>query len=221
MRIIHSIQSYNETTDPHTIATFKALVEAIIPYTANYGPLQAAGAVELLTYEYMIWEMDHSLSVHLGLNLTSVPLAAPTAHLLDAGAIQLIISGRAKDFQTAPVGGEGPFSTLSHADRFRALAILEQGAVDPGYLPEIYQYDLGFVQFIVDYLNRSTMFGYYSEWSAYGTTRLNYPDQRRLEQFPLSWIQVGYPGVSLGYRDYRGNLATIIREGGDSSNVSC
>jgi len=219
---VHSAKPYTETLNLHTIVTFKALVEAIIPSTHNlfvYGPVHAVGAVELFTYEYMIWAMDHSLTIHLGLSLTPIPLATPTAHLLDAGAIQLIASGRAKDPQTASVEGGGPFSTLSHADRFRALAILEQGAVDPGYLPQPYQYDLGYVQFIVDYLNRATMFGYYSEWSAYGTTRLNYPDQRVLEHFPLSWVQVGYPGVSLGYRDYRGTMATIIHEGGGSSIV--
>lgn len=52
-------------------------------------------------------------------------------------------------------------------------------------------------------LNRITMMGYYSEWSGYGSTRLEKPDQRRLEFFPISWKQVGYPGPSLGYRAFR------------------
>lgn len=48
-----------------------------------------------------------------------------------------------------------------------------------------------------------TMMGYYSEWSGYGSTRLAEPDQRKLEFVPISWVQVGYPGPSLGYRVLR------------------
>jgi hypothetical protein len=50
---------------------------------------------------------------------------------------------------------------------------------------------------------RFVMMGYYSEWSGYGSTRLEEPAQRRLEYNPLSWKQVGYPGPSLGYRALR------------------
>ncbi len=49
----------------------------------------------------------------------------------------------------------------------------------------------------------TTMMGYYSEWSGYGTTRLNKPNQRILEYNPISWKQVGYPGPSLGYHALR------------------
>ena len=62
-------------------------------------------------------------------------------------------------------------------------------------------YDIPFN--ITGSLNRFTMMGYYSEWYGYGSTRLEVPDQRRLEYFPLSWQQVGYPGPSLGYRALR------------------
>ncbi|MEL7655898.1 MAG: hypothetical protein AAGU75_08320 [Bacillota bacterium] len=56
---------------------------------------------------------------------------------------------------------------------------------------------------IMGSFNRFTMMGYYSEWYGYGSTRLETPDQRRLEFFPLSWEQVEYPGPSLGYRVLR------------------
>jgi hypothetical protein len=75
------------------------------------------------------------------------------------------------------------------------------------------------IVFIIDYLNRGTMFGFYSEWPAYGTTRLATPTLRRLEYFPIGWRQTGYPGVSLGYRAFRGQLMTIVREGGESTIV--
>ena len=62
---------------------------------------------------------------------------------------------------------------------------------------------LTFAYSFVGSLIRFTMMGYYSEWSGYGSTRLEAPDQRKLEYFPLSWKQVGYPGPSLGYRALR------------------
>ena len=49
----------------------------------------------------------------------------------------------------------------------------------------------------------TTMMGYYSEWSGYGSTRLDEPNQRKLEYYPISWKQVGYPGPSLGYHALR------------------
>lgn len=52
-------------------------------------------------------------------------------------------------------------------------------------------------------LVETTMMGFYSEWSGYGTTRLNKPNQRRLEYDPISWKQIGYPGPSQGYHALR------------------
>lgn len=49
----------------------------------------------------------------------------------------------------------------------------------------------------------TTMFGYYSEWSGYGTTRLAPPNERKFEYAPISWKQVEYPGPSLGYHALR------------------
>lgn len=217
---MHPAKRYAEMADPHTVATFRALVEAIVPNTpmlAAFGAEQAAGAVELHVHEYMIWELDHTLSLFFGLNLTVIPLSAPTAMLLNAGALQFIASGHAPYVRkNVP---SGPFAALLPSDRIRTLAMLEQLKVDLGTLPPPYQNDGGLLKFIVDYLNRGTMFGNYSEWSAYGTTRLAAPTQRRLEYFPISWRQVGYPGVSLGYRALHGFLLTIVREGGESTIV--
>lgn len=53
---------------------------------------------------------------------------------------------------------------------------------------------------VLQSLNRLTMMGYYSEWSGYGSTCLNPPNQRVLEYYPISWKQIGYPGPSSGYR---------------------
>lgn len=219
---MHPAQQYAATVNTHTVATFRALVEAIVPNTpalAVYGAEYSAGAVELHVHEYMIWELDHSLALFLGTHLTIVPLSASTAQLLNAGAVQLIASGKAQKAPNHALWGSSPFSALSPADRIRTLAMLEELCVDLGTLPPPYKDDGGLIVFIVDYLNRGTMFGFYSEWPAYGTTRLATPTQRRLEYFPIGWKQVGYPGVSLGYRANRGFLLTIVREGGESTIV--
>ncbi|ASA23677.1 hypothetical protein [Paenibacillus donghaensis] len=219
---MHTAQDYAATVDAHTFATFLALVEAIVPHTAVpcvFGAEPSAGAVDLCIHKYMIWELDHSLSLALGFHLTVVPLSASTAMMLNAGAVQFVASGQSQHAPNYSKWGCSPFSSLSQADRIRVLAMLEQLNVDLGTLPPPYRDDGGFLRFMVDFLNRQTMFGNYSEWSAYGTTRLATPTERRLEYFPISWKQVGYPGVVPGYRALHGYLLTIERKGGESTIV--
>ncbi|ULO10590.1 hypothetical protein H1230_28565 [Paenibacillus sp. 19GGS1-52] len=217
---MHAAHTYAATVDAQTFTTFLALVEAIVPNTAmpcDYGEERSAGAVDLCIHEYMIWELDHSLSLTLGLYLTVVPLSTSTAMMLNAGAAEFVASGQAQDTLNYSIWGCSPFSSLSPADRIRVLAMLEQLKVDLGTLPPPYRDDGGLVRYMIDFLNRQTMFGNYSEWSAYGTTRLRTPTERRLEYFPLSWRQVGYPGVVPGYRALLGYLLTIERKGGEST----
>ncbi|MEW9672923.1 hypothetical protein [Ammoniphilus sp. 3BR4] len=195
----------------HTIATFQALVDAMIPRTPQlaqkFGRIQEIGALDLHVDQYMIWVLDHMLTIQGDFSLRRVMLSEPTAELLDAGAVQLVAAGGAKqaDDELNFPGG-GAFSRLSRSDRFRAMYLLESLNIDLGYLPPPYQYNAGLVQFVVDTLNRLVMFGFYSEWPGYGTTRLAPPGMRRLEVFPVAWLQTGYPGPSLGYRQLRGFL---------------
>ncbi|WP_379150816.1 hypothetical protein [Paenibacillus sp. sgz5001063] len=217
---MHPSAIYTATVDSHILATFKALVEAIIPdslISATYSPVLSAGAADLCIHEYMIWELDHSLSLVLGFGLTDIPLSCSTSGLLNAGAAYLAASGQLQYAPNHLLWESGPFSALSQADRIRVLAMLEQGNIDPGILPPPYRNDLGFTRYMIDFLNRQTMFGNYSEWSAYGTTRLRTPTERRLEFFPESWKQVEYPGVVPGYRALLGYMLTIERQGGEST----
>jgi hypothetical protein len=219
---LHPAKLYAATVDPLTFVTFRALVEAIIPNTpalAVFGAEQATGAVDLHVHEYMIWELDHNLALFLGTHLTIVPLSASTAGLLNSGAVQFIASGQAQHAPNHLAWGSSPFSALAPTDRIRVLAMLEELRVDLGLLPPPYKDDGGLITFIIDFLNRGTMFGFYSEWPAYGSTRLMTPTQRRLEYFPIGWRQTGYPGVSLGYRALGGYLLTIVREGGEYTIV--
>lgn len=91
----------------------------------------------------------------------------------------------------------------SYLDMIRLFTLLKEFYVYREELPFTLQEILENVFSILSELNRFTLMGYYSEWSGYGETRLNPPDQRIFEFRPVSWDQVGYPGPSLGYRALR------------------
>ena len=99
--------------------------------------------------------------------------------------------------------GGSAFAAIDHSDRFRALTLLEQLNTYLADLPIPFQGNPELILYTTSSLNRFTMMGYYSEWSGYGSTRLESPNQRKLEYHPLSWKQIGYPGPSLGYRALR------------------
>ncbi|WP_138750934.1 hypothetical protein [Paenibacillus sinopodophylli] len=208
--------------DNQTLVTFRALVEAIVPHTpelAGFGELQTLGAADLGVHYYLAWELDHTLALFFGIHLTNFPLAASTARLLNVGAVQFAAASQLIQPINCSHWVISPFSALAPLDRIRVLAMLEQLRVDLGTLPPPYQNNGGNVKFIIDYLNRATLFGTYSEWSAYGSTRLCTPTERVLQSFPIGWEQSGYPGVSLGYRALRGFLLTIVRDKGVSTIV--
>jgi len=160
-------------------------------------------------HEYLIYALNHRVSIQQQLHNTIVPLAYPTAVMLDSAATQLINAQKAQVSSQTPFPGGGMFSRLSRKDRVRTLSALENLEIDLYLLPSPFQNNAGLVKYVTDALNRLSMFGYFSEWPAYGSTRLNQPEHRRLEFFPLSWNQIGYPGVSLGFRDFRGFLLKI------------
>lgn len=173
----------------HTRQTFLALVEVIIPQTPRlaqeYGRIQYYGAKDLNIDEYLI----------MSFNNYPIPLTNSIAQLLDAAASQLFtINGSL---------GLGIFIALSPRDRMRVLISIEELAIDLDRLPEPFKNDSELVLSVIEAIKRLTLMGYYSEWSGYGSTRLDPPDRRVLEFFPISWQQVGYPGPSLGYRALR------------------
>jgi hypothetical protein len=102
--------------------------------------------------------------------------------------------------------GGGSFTILFPEDRIRTIEIIDQINLDLGKLPPPYQNNPGLIKQVVAALPGMTMFGFYSEWPGYGSTRLFVPEYRRLEDFPHAWLQVGYPGPAYGYRDFRGYL---------------
>lgn len=164
---MHPAATYAATVSPHTCTTFRALVEAIIPNTATgsvCGDVQTAGAVNLCVHEYMIWELDHSLSLVQGFYLTVVPLASPVAGLLNCGAVQFVASGQMQAVIDYSVWEGSPFAALHPADRIRVLAMLEHADLDLGTVPPPFRNDAGLIRYNIDFLNRQTMFGNFSEW---------------------------------------------------------
>ena len=204
------------TKNQYIKSTFQALVQAIIPPHFRYnskGTIQVAGALELDVYEYIIWILDHSIapSVKAQLNLADGrSMSKATAELLDAGATQLIRAGQIQyPLNVLTFAGGGPFSALSPIDRLRAITHIERLEINLETLRIPYKNNPELVRIMIDALNELPMFGQYSEWTAYGTTRLYSPEYRRVEYFPHGWFQTQYPGPSFGYRDFRGFLAII------------
>ena len=191
------LNSQSNITLKHTQETFKALADAIIPRTQflaeEYGRIQFFGALDSYTYEYVI----------LSLNNFYIPLAKRAAEMLDAAAGQLIFMDENKRGVDSLLPRGGAFAALSADDRIRALNLLERLNGDTVVWPGPFNKDPYLAQYITGGLNRFTIMGYYSEWSGYATSRLEPPDHRQLEYYPLSWKQIGYPGPSLGYRTFR------------------
>lgn len=197
-------------------STFQALVDAIIPPHLKYKDflrtVQVAGGLELHVYEYVIWILEHSIALPVKeqLHLVNGSMSKSTAELLDVGAAQLIQTGQiCYPLNVTVISCGGPFSALSPLDRLRAITLIERLDINLENLSIPYKNNPVLVRDMMDVLNELTLFGHYSEWSAYGRTRLFSPEYRRVEHFPLGWCQTGYPGPSFGYRDFRGFLAII------------
>lgn len=183
----------------YTNEIFKAFVDVIIPRTPRlaeeFGKVQYFGALDLYVNEYIIMSLNHYY----------IPIAQPTAEMLDIAATQLVYNLAYSGLESSQFAGGRTFVSLTPRNRFRALALLEQLQVNLAILPVPFQDNPEFVRSITGALNRFTLMGYYSEWYGYGSTRLETPNLRKLEYYPLSWKQVGYPGPSLGYRALRAN----------------
>jgi len=199
-------------TDPFTKTIFEAFVDAIIPpappHSQNLGNIQYISASDLLIHEYIIWTLDHSISL---LKNTNYSLSRQTAELLELAARQLVLnSWNTQPLDHNKIPNHVVFSAITPEDRLRSITLLEQLTINPAYLPYPFNQNPRSILPVIDVINRLAMFGFYSEWSGYGTTRLNPPNSRNLESFPIGWIQVKYPGPSKGYHALRGYLVDMF-----------
>lgn len=215
------IQRTAARTDPHTAATFAALVDTVVPATPavadDLGSEHASGGLAvgldafLVTYVNTLFQFATPGVGHVD----DGRLAEPVAGLLDEGATELL----ARDMNEHPPGryapaGEdwtsgGPFARLHRADRVRAIALFDEAEKElrtaslPGPVAEA---DAGVVgQLVVAF----TEVIYYSEWAGYpaGNGLTAPPSERRhpnSQAAVQSWRQTGYPRVADGYKALRG-----------------
>jgi hypothetical protein len=161
----------------HIIETFTAFVEVIIPWSpqlaAEYGEIQYYGAIDLLTYEYLIQTL-----YRYGGSI----LVVSTAKDLDAAAKELVLSQNSINKVKSPEGVT--FAQLAPEDRLLAIKNMSDNDTTAAENQSA----------TINSLIRATMMGYYSEWYGYGLTRMDEPNQRVFEFKPVSWEQVGYTG---------------------------
>lgn len=208
-------------TDPHTSATFGALVDAVIPRTPGLGielgPEHEPGGLEVGLDDFLVTYVN-TLFQHgapgLG-HLEDLRLAEAVAGVLDAGGAELL----ARDLNEHEPGGHepegedwtagGPFARLHREDRVRAIALFDEGEkeFETSELPgPVAEGDAGLVgQLVVSF----TEVVYYSEWAGYedGAGLTAPPSERAHPNTPeavQSWRQTGYPRVADGYKALRG-----------------
>jgi hypothetical protein len=154
--------------------------------------------------EYVIVVLDQTLpsTMNQGGN---IPFSKSTANLLDVAAFQLLWTGKTECFyDTCAFPMKGIFANLKRSDRLKAIDLLESLEIPLESLPEPFTKNPGLTQSMKNTLTQLTLFGYYSEWTGYGSTRLDRPEFRCIEYFPIGWIQTNYPGPAFGYRNMRG-----------------
>jgi hypothetical protein len=207
--------------DPHTLATYRALVDACLPETpdlaATRGTEYGPGGLAVDLERFVVWYLNNYLEATVP-TVTSTDsearLASSVAALLDAAASELLARGGNEHPPTAasdPAGG--PFARLEPFDRFRALALVETHQVDMGDLPppmDTYERDAGY---LVQGLHTFVNAGYYSEWAGYGETKTADPGDREFGGAPIpGWSQTDYPGPTPGHAALRGYAVQRFRE---------
>lgn len=202
---------------PQSISVFEALVDAIIPGTGGASGTQASvnenGALSLHTDQFQIYILNHFVTFNLVFINVQIYLVNIIAALLNEAARQLIAQGKnEKPANPAIALEKGIFAALHPKDRFRVIRLLERLEVNLANLPIPLRNNPGVVLAAVSTLTMLVTSGYYSEWPGYGSSRFETPEERKMEQFPTSWKQVGYPGPSLGYHAFRGYLTDNLTE---------
>lgn len=204
-------------TLPQTKAVFEALADSIVPQGHDRIEGQAAidtiGTLDLHPDQYQVYILNHYLSLKLILIHVHFGLANVTAKMLNEAARQLISAGRNENPVNPAIAAEkGIFAALHATDRCRAITLLEQLQADLANLPVPFRNNPGSVRAMISVITMLATNGYYSEWPGYGSTRLQSPEKRKIEQFPAGWKQVGYPGPSKGHHAFRGYLVDNFTE---------
>jgi hypothetical protein len=190
---VYTYDVSNNELIQYTYGTLMAFVDAVIPRTPElarqYGEIMYYGALDFYTDEYLV----------MMLNYYTIPLSSIVAELLNLAAYEYIRAEGMNEVNN--VIQEGIlFAALSPEDRLLAYYRLSQDVKFSADVLNMQEYPG--LNYVIASLIRFTMLGYYSEWFGYGTTRMDNPNRRMLEFYPLSWEQTGYPGPSFSYISY-------------------
>ncbi|SIQ83263.1 hypothetical protein SAMN05421858_0546 [Haladaptatus litoreus] len=138
--------------------------------------------------------------------LQNYPYAPAFTLVFDVVAAEFLTKGKNQEpasfNEKFPAGGT--FTKLAPRDRLRCLwTIVEDGVIDD--LDELLSPlvpDVGILKYVVMAVNGLHGFGYYTEWSGYGSTSTNTPNERELQK-PAGEVQSrkqsDYPGPAPGY----------------------
>lgn len=228
--LVPSTSSAVDATTPTARATYRALVDAVLPRTPalgdELGPEHVPGGLAADLDELLVVFVDELMTLAVAGDAdASVPLSEPVAALLDAAAATLVATGRNEDLpdlereeRLALEDGEtldsSVFAALSRRDRLRAIDQLDSLDVDTATLPGpavefdgalIGQLLVGFAQFL-----------YYGEWPGYDDPAAP-PSERSFDGEALSgWEQTAFPGILDGaavLRGYWSRPGTSLGEG--------
>jgi len=228
LELLADLVSGAEDVELHTVVTFRAVVDAVIPETPELdpelGPEHVSGGLAVGLEEFVVTYVDDGFQ--LGLPYIgprgNIPLADPIAQILDIAALTLLDRGE----NTADLDDDRPlslldpgeaspravrkaagaFSKLSRRDRLRAIGLLDELELEISQFEgELFEFDGGLVgQLVVGF----TEMIYYSEWQGYD--EFTQPPSERVHPNDAaavqSWRQTGYPGFSDGYAALRGYL---------------
>lgn len=212
------------TTEPHTLATYRALVTAFVPKTPSLAaeredPAQEPGAGAIELSKFVVWGLNNFVGRQA---IRAVGgegrLAEPVAAVLDVAASELLARNRNEsdpDPTRYPAGG--PFAALAPRDRFRAMRLIEDQDLDLPRSELPAPFDTGAsavsLNYLVAGLHAIAFGGYYSEWAGYGASGLKEPTEWAFTEDVPSWEQTDYPGPATGYAGYRYVLKNGFREG--------
>jgi hypothetical protein len=230
LELLADVVSGSEDVELHTVVTFRAIVDAVVPETPELdperGPEHVPGGLAVGLEEFAVTYVDDGFQ--LGLPYVgprgNIPLADPIAGILDLAALRLVDRGEntGELDDDRPVSllapGEaspravrraaGAFSKLSRRDRLRAIGLLDELELEINqFEDELFEFDGGLVgQLVVGF----TEMIYYSEWQGYDeftqppSDRVHPNDPAAVQ----SWRQTDYPGFSDGYAALRGYLGS-------------
>jgi hypothetical protein len=218
--------------DLHTLVTYRAVVDAVVPETPalgdELGSEHVPGGLAVALDDFLVVYVNDLFQFglpHFGPQ-GNLPIAGPLAAVLDKAALTLLARGENEsepDFDRVRslLGPDDPpqrrvkkragtFARLSRHDRLRAIGLLDEFEVEVEIPPlgdTLFEIDAGVVgQLAVGFAEMI----YYSEWQGYDEfTRppsgRTHPNDPAMVQ---SWRQTGFPGYANGYAALRGYVGT-------------